>query len=99
MARDREEQREQMAQMMQMIMRQSHEKGVVDNTGSVNASMRARGVTEGPSFSHASLVVSEMGVPPYQIPSLANAILETYLPPPAPMPSEECILTPTCLLQ
>ena len=50
LARDREEHREQIAQMMQIIIRPSHEKGVVDDTDSVNATTRDRGVIEGPSF-------------------------------------------------
>ena len=40
LARDKEEHREQMAQMMQVIMRLSQEKGVVDDTSSVNTATR-----------------------------------------------------------
>ena len=53
---------------MQVIMRLSLEKGVVDDIGFVNATTRAKGVIEGPSFPPTSPVVSGMGVLPYLIP-------------------------------
>ena len=53
--RDPKEHRKQMAQMMQVIMRLSQEKKVVDDVGSVNIAIKAQGVIESPMYHPASL--------------------------------------------
>ena len=76
-------------------MRLSREKGVTDDTGFVNATIRVRGVTEGPLYPSVGPVVSETRIPPYLIPPLANAISKTYpLLPPTPMPYEGVYIYP-----
>ena len=87
LARNKEEHREQMAQMMQVIMRLSREKRVVDDAGFVNTTTRVQGGTKGPVYSPASLTMPEKGIPHYPIPPMANAIPKTYPLLPAPMPS------------
>ena len=44
LVKDCEEHREQMAQMMQIIMRIAHENGIVDNVGSVNTLLGPKGL-------------------------------------------------------
>ena len=76
-----------MAQMMQIIMRLSREKGVAGDISSVNAITRVKGVTKGSLHFIASPVVFETRIP-HPIPLMENAILETYPPPATPMTSE-----------
>ena len=75
--------------MMQVIIRMSREKGVVDDADLVNITVRAQGVTEGPMCHSASLAILEVGTLHYPIPPMVNTIPETCLPLfHAPMPSE-----------
>ena len=46
LARDCEEHREQMAQMMKVIIRMARRKRTVDDTGSMNIVARTQGITE-----------------------------------------------------
>ena len=72
---------------MQMIIRLSRDKGVVDEAGFVNTITRVQGVTKGPAHPSARPAMPEVGIPYYLVPPLVNAIPKTYLSPPAPMPS------------
>ena len=73
---------------MPEIMKLSREKGVVDDAGFMNIVTRVQRVTEGPTYPPTSLDMPKVGIPHCLVPPLANAILETYPPPLAPMPSE-----------
>ena len=101
LARDREEHRKQMAQMMQVIMRLSREKGVVDDAGSVNIAVRTQGVIEGPMYHPVSFSMREVGTSHCEIPPMVNVVSKTCHPPPfsIPIPSEGVSLIPTCLFQ
>ena len=83
--RDREEHREQMAQMMQVIMRLSRGKEVVDDFGSVNIAAKVQGVTEGPMYHPASFAMPEVETSHCPIPSMLNTISETCPFPYAPI--------------
>ena len=72
--------------MIQVIMRLSQEKGVVDDVGSVNTTIRTQGVTEGPMYQIASFAILEVGTPHCLIPPMVNDVLEIHLLP-TPMPS------------
>ena len=85
LVKDREEHREQMAHMMQVIMRLSREIRVVDDAGFVNTPIVTQGVTEGPMHP-ASLVMPKVGTPHCLVPPMVNAIPDTYPPLPTPMP-------------
>ena len=75
--------------MMQVIIRLSREKRIVDDAGSVNTVVRTQGVIKGPMYHLASVAMLGLGIPHYLIPSMANAIPETYYPPSSTlMPSE-----------
>ena len=63
LARDREEHQEQMAKVMQVIMRSSREKGAVDEAGSVSTITGVQGVIEGPTYPSTSSVMPKVGIP------------------------------------
>ena len=67
-------------------MKLSREKGVVDDAGFMNIVTRVQRVIEGPTYPPTSLDMPKVGIPHCLVPPLANAILETYPPPLAPMP-------------
>ena len=75
-----------MDQMMQVIMRLSQEKGVVDYAGSVNTTIRAQRVTKGPMYHPANYAMPEVGTSHWQIPPTVNIISETCPPPSSPTP-------------
>ena len=60
LARDREKHREQMAQMMQVIMRMVWEKGTSDDAGSMNIATRTQRVTEGLAYPLTSFVMPKV---------------------------------------
>ena len=80
-------------------MRLSQEKGVVDDADFVNMATKVQRITKRPIYPPTSFAMFEVGTSHCLIPSMENAILETY-PLPAPMPFEGVYTyIPTCLLQ
>ena len=77
-----------MAQVMQVIMRLSQEKGVVDDADFVNTITRVQRVIEGPTYPSASPIMPEVRILHCLVSPLESAILEIYPPHPTPMPSE-----------
>ena len=83
-----------MAQMMQIIMRMSQEKGVVDDAGSVNTAVRVQGATEGPMCHPASLAIPEVRTHHCPIPPMVNVVPKIHPPPLALMPFREVYTYP-----
>ena len=94
MARDHGEHCEQLAQMMQVIMRMAREKRTVDDTSSMNTIARTQGVSEGLMNPSANFVILDVGTSHYPIPLLTNVHLEICPLPPAPMPLERVYTYP-----
>ena len=65
---------EQMAQMMQVIMRLSRKKRVVDDASSMNTATRVQRITKGPNYRPANFVMSKVGTPHCPVPPMENAI-------------------------
>ena len=66
LARDHEEHREQMAQIIEVIMRLSQRKRMADDAGSMNTTARTQWVTEGPMYNpyhSVSHTMPEVGTP------------------------------------
>ena len=80
--------------MIQVIMRLSQEKGVVDDVGSVNTTIRTQGVTEGPMYHPTSFAIPKVGTPHCLVPPMVNAVPKTYPPHFSPMPSERVYTYP-----
>ena len=80
-----------MAQIMEVIMRLSRGKGVVDDASSVNTIARTQGVTEGSvynPYNHVGHTTPKVGTPYCPIPPIMNTLSKTCLPlPPALIPS------------
>ena len=75
-----------MAQVIQVIMRLSREKGVVNDAGFVNIVTRVQGVIEGLAYPPIRFAMPEVGILRYPVPPLANAIPKIYRHPYSPMP-------------
>ena len=90
LTRDREEHREQMAQMMEVIMRLSRGKGIGDDVGTMNIIARIQGVTKGlvyNSYHPVGNTMPEVGTPHCLIPPMMNILQDTCPFTPAPIPS------------
>ena len=77
---------------MQVIMRLSQEKEVVDDAGSVNIVVRAQRVIEGLAYNTYNFVdnaMPEVGTPHCPIPPMVNIIPETCHSPLTHMPPRE----------
>ena len=74
---------------MQVIMRLSRDKGVVDDVDSINITTRVQRVTEGLVYHPASIAMPEVGTPHGPIPPMTNVMPKTYPLPPALLPSGE----------
>ena len=69
-----------MAQTLQVIIRLSREKRVVDDAGSVNTAARMQGITEGfvyNSYNSVGHVMPEMGTPHCSVPLIMNTFPKT----------------------
>ena len=87
--------------MMEVIMRLSRGKRVVDDAGLVNMGIRTQGVTEGPVYNPYNPVGHEMlkvGTPHCPIPLIMNTIPEKCPHPTTLMPSKGYTFIPTYLL-
>ena len=71
---------------MQVIMRLSRDKGLVDDADSINTTTRVQRVTEGPAYPLARLAMPEVRIPHCLVQPLASTILETYPSPTTLMP-------------
>ena len=86
LARDREEHQEQMAQMMQVIMRMAREKESVDDIGFVDTATLTQRATEASRYHVADFAMPDERTPHCLVPPLSNAMLKTYFPLPTLMP-------------
>ena len=71
--------------MMQVIIRLSQDKGVVDDVGSMNTATRVQGVTDDLVYHPNNIVMPKVGTLHGQISPMENVMLETYPPPHAPI--------------
>ena len=86
--KDREEHWEQMAQMMEIIMKMSRGKGIADETGLVSTVARMQGVIEGPVYNpyHPSVhAMPEVSITYYPIIPMVNTLQDTCSPPLTPI--------------
>ena len=86
LVRDHEEHHEQMAQMMQIIMRIARKKGTVNDANFVNTVARTHQVTEGLVNPPTNSVNLDVGASHHSIPPLTNVNPKIYPPPPTSMP-------------
>ena len=75
--------------MMQVMMRQSREKRLVDDTNSVKTVTRAQRVTGNLIYHPTNFVIPEVGTSHYLIPPMTNVVSKIYPLPPAPISSRE----------
>ena len=79
--------------MMQVIMKLSREKKVVDDVDPMNTVFRTLGVTEGLVYHLTSYARLEVGTLHYSIPPMVNVVPKTCLSPTS-MPSEGVYIYP-----
>ena len=73
--KDWEEHQEQLTQMMEIIIRMSRWKRIVEDIGLVNKIARMQGITKGPAYNPYHLVehaMLEASTPYYPIPPMVN---------------------------